>query len=45
MGTNIPAISPIDIWGKEVEKTINASMQIANAKREKERAWNELRNI
>lgn len=34
----LPDISPMEIWGEEVNKKIEASLQIANSKKEKEEA-------
>ena len=39
IGAKIPQVSPKEIWGEEVNKKIEASLQIANNKKEKEKEW------
>ena len=41
----IPQISPLETWGESVTEKIAASLQIANAKKQKEEEWRTLLGI
>lgn len=45
IGAELPSISPTEIWGEEVRKKIEESVQIANSKKKKEEMWRELLGI
>ena len=45
IASKIPSISPIEIWGEDVNEKIEASLQIAKSKKAKEEAWHEVLGI
>lgn len=45
IAAKIPQISPLEIWGEEVNKKIEASLQIANSRKKKEEEWSALLGI
>ena len=45
ISANIPQISPLEIWGESVTEKIAESLQIENAKKQKEAEWNALLGI